>query len=121
MPDEVKPQQPSSRHYFVDEAGDGTIFNKRGKVIIGTEGCSRFFMLGLLDAPAPLALHTSLDSLRTQLLADPYFKNIPSMQPQQNKTAVAFHAKDDLPEIRREVFKLIMSCSNLRFFCCCKR
>lgn len=37
------------------------------------------------------------------------------MQPENRKTAVAFHAKDDLPEIRREVFKLLLK-KNLRFY-----
>ena len=31
------------------------------------------------------------------------------MQPANRKTAIAFHAKDDLPEVRREVFKLLPS------------
>lgn len=116
MNDKVKPEEPVIRHYFVDEAGDGTLFNRRGKVIIGTEGCSRFFMLGLLDAPNPTILQTSLDTLRAQLLADPYFRKIPSMQPQEQKTAFCFHAKDDLPEIRREVFRLLATQQELRFF-----
>ena len=30
------------------------------------------------------------------------------MQPESNKTFVTFHAKDDLPEIRRDVYKLLM-------------
>jgi hypothetical protein len=29
------------------------------------------------------------------------------MRPERGKTAIAFHAKDDLPEVRREVFKLL--------------
>jgi hypothetical protein len=37
---------PSTRHYFVDEADDGTLFDGKGRVIIGSEGCSRFFSLG---------------------------------------------------------------------------
>ena len=60
-------------HYFVDEAGDGTIFGRRGKVIIGTNGCSRFFMLGMLDVVDPSSLQFSLDRLRAQLLTAPYF------------------------------------------------
>ena len=47
----------SSRHYFVDEGGDGTLFSRTGKVLVGTEGCSRFFILGLLDVPDPMALN----------------------------------------------------------------
>jgi hypothetical protein len=47
--------ESSIRHYFVDEAGDGTIFDAKGRVIIGSEGCSKFFMLGLLDVDHPCA------------------------------------------------------------------
>lgn len=95
------------RNYFVDEAGDPTIFNQRGKVIIGQQGCSRFFILGILDIPYPTLLHDELNALRESLLADPYFRNVPSMQPEDRKTAISFHAKDDLPEVRREVFSLL--------------
>jgi len=98
---------PSVRDYFVDEAGDGTLFSKHGRVIVGTEGCSRFFILGLVDIADPDAVGRELNDLRAQLLADPYFKGVPSMQPEARKTALAFHAKDDLPEIRREVFSFL--------------
>lgn len=114
-----RPKKNSSgdtRHYFVDEGGDGTLFASKGRVIIGTPGCSRFFMLGLLDVLDPVALQISMDNLRAQLLNDPYFRNVPSMQPAGGKTAQAFHAKDDLPEIRREVFNLLRGLDGLRFF-----
>lgn len=105
----------SARHYFVDEAGDGTLFDRKGRVIIGTEGCSRFFILGLLDIADPKPLGRELEALREGLLADPYFKGVPSMQPAARKTALAFHAKDDLPEVRREVFSLLLR-HDMRFF-----
>ncbi len=38
------------------------------------------------------------------------------MQPEAGKTAMAFHAKDDLPEVRREVFALLRNMDGLRFF-----
>ena len=57
-----------------------------------------------------------LRELRERLLADPYFKNVPSMQLEGGKTALAFHAKDDLPEVRREVFTLLRNTTGLRFF-----
>jgi len=103
------------RNYFVDEAGDATLFSNKGKVIIGTEGCSSYFILGMLDIADPDALNTHMETLRSQLLADPYFKNVPSMQQKTKKTALAFHAKDDVPEVRREVFSLLMK-FDLRFF-----
>lgn len=104
------------RHYFVDEAGDSTLFNRRGKVIVGTPGCSRFFILGLLEVPDPIRMKADLEKLRSTLLADVYFKDVPSMQREARKTAVAFHAKDDLPEVRREVFALLKNSPGLRFF-----
>ena len=106
----------SIRHYYIDEGGDGTVFSKRGKVLIGTEGCSRFFILGLLEVPGPIALQHTFDDLRARLMSDPYFYDVPSMQAGWRKTAVAFHAKDDLPEVRREVFRLLRGVEELRFF-----
>jgi hypothetical protein len=105
----------STRYYYVDEAGDGTLFNRKGHVIVGSEGCSRYFILGLVDIPDPGGIGSKLKGLREQLLADPYFKGVPSMQPEAAKTAVAFHAKDDLPEVRREVFSLLRK-HEFRFF-----
>lgn len=106
---------PTRREYFVDEAGDPTLFDRRGRVLVGTSGCSRFFMLGLLDVEDHAALSRDLSELRQRLLSDPYFKNVPSMQPSARKTAVAFHAKDDLPEVRREVFAALRR-HKLRYF-----
>jgi hypothetical protein len=56
-----------------------------------------------------------MDALRGALLEDPYFRGVPSMQPGARKTAVAFHAKDDVAEVRREVFALLQR-HELRFF-----
>lgn len=111
----MKEPVPSQRFYFVDEAGDTVLFDAKGRVIVGTEGCSRFFILGLADIPDPDALGRELSQLRTDLLADPYFKDVPSMQPEARKTVLAFHAKDDVPEVRREVFGLLLR-HRVRFF-----
>ena len=106
----------SIRHYFIDEGGDGTLFSRRGKVLIETEGCSRFFMLGLLEVPDPMALQRNFDDLRAQLMSDSYFNGVPSMQAEERKTALAFHAKDDSAEVRMEVFRLLRDTEGLRFF-----
>lgn len=94
-------------HYFVDEAGDPTLFGSRGKVLIGSEGCSQFFMLGVAHIADPVKLTESLQQLRADLLADAYFHGVPSFDPSRKKTALCFHAKDDLPEVRREVFRVL--------------
>lgn len=101
------PTTASRKHYFVDEAGDPVLFDGKGRVLVGTEGCSRYFAVGLLDVADTVRLSAELNRLRADLLADPYFKNVPSMQPETKKTALYFHAKDDLPEVRREVLKLL--------------
>ena len=107
--------EPAVRTYCVDEAGDGTLFDRKGRVVVGNEGCSRFFMLGFADVGDPDGLGVRLSELRQLLLGDPYFKNVPSMQVQAGKTATHFHAKDDLPEVRREVYRLLLD-EELRFF-----
>jgi len=102
--------------YFVDEAGDDALFNRKGQTIVGQEGCSNYFMLGTVMVAQPDELKTQLDALRAKLLADPYFADVPSMQSQFRKTARSFHAKDDMPEVRREVFALLRGW-DLQFSC----
>ncbi|MGD0962123.1 MAG: hypothetical protein ABSB19_20115, partial [Methylomonas sp.] len=47
---------------------------------------------------------------------DPYFAGVESFRPERKKTAHAFHAKDDLPEVRYRVFNLLRAeGSALRF------
>lgn len=101
------PNEPA--HLFVDEAGDPDLFNRGGKVIAGAEGCSRFFVLGKLEVEDPADLSRKLTALREKLLANPYFQGVPSFDPARRKTAVAFHAKDDLAEVRLQVLDLLAS------------
>jgi hypothetical protein len=93
--------------YFVDESGDGVIFDSKGRVLVGTGNVQDYFILGMVECRNLEKLAEDLSNLRTELLADPYFKGVPSMQPKAKKTARFFHAKDDLPEIRREVFQVL--------------
>ena len=93
--------------WFVDEAGDPALFAKGGKVVVATEGCSRFFIEGKLECRDVDALAADLSRLRAELLADPYFKGVPSLDPARQRTAVNFHAKDDPAEVRFLVFKLL--------------
>jgi hypothetical protein len=101
-------------HYFVDEAGDTTLFGRYGKPLVGTTGTSRFFMVGRLEVDDFAALDAALAALRAQLLADPLLNTVPSMQPAAGKTALFFHAKDDVPEVRHAVFTLLLQ-HDLRF------
>ena len=108
MTDPSRPDSEDMLYYFVDEAGDPKLFGRRDKVVVGNEGVSKYFMLGKLDVADPVSLRGDLEALRTELLADPYFKDVPSFQSERKKTALAFHAKNDLPEVRRAVYKVLL-------------
>jgi hypothetical protein len=60
-------------------------------------------MLGFIETQAPRRLRQAILGLKREILDDPFFQGVPSLR----KTAIAFHAKDDLPEIRYRVFKLL--------------
>lgn len=102
-------------HYFVDESGDGVLFGSQGKLLLGQPEGRSHFMLGALQVTEPEKLAVELETLRQELLTDPYFKHVPSMQPQRRKTALMFHAKDDVPEVRREVFK-VLARTEMKFY-----
>ena len=105
---------PTACHYFVDEAGDATLFNHKGQVIVDHDGCSRFFILGMLKVVNPALLESDLKRLHTELIADSYFRRVPSMQVKEKKTAAFFHAHNDIPEVRWQVFQLLRK-HNLQF------
>jgi hypothetical protein len=98
----------TTRYHFVDEAGDTTLFGRHGKVLVGGDAVSRFFMVAQLEVPDIAALQADMDALRAELLADPLLNAVPSMQAAAGKTALFFHAKDDVPEVRHAVFKLLL-------------
>ena len=102
-----QPDVHSPHLYLVDEAGDGVIFDRKGRVLVGTGNVQDYFTVGMVECRTLEKLTEDLASLRTQLLADPYFKGVPSLKVEAGKTAIFFHAKDDLPEVRREVFQVL--------------
>ena len=110
------PKLVNLSNYYVDEAGDGVLFGKKRKIIINTPGCSRFFLLGVLEVPHPGKLAEDLENLRSDIVEDPYLQHIPSIALESRKTASLFHATDDSPEVRERVFRLLRCQENLRFF-----
>jgi hypothetical protein len=108
MPRKAKAKAPTV-YQFIDEAGDLTLFDRKGRIMVGEEGVSTCFLMGVADLADPVGTGAKLEALRAELLGDPFLASVPSMQPDRNKTAIAFHAKDDCPEVRREVFKLLLA------------
>ncbi|MFA5263155.1 MAG: DUF3800 domain-containing protein [Opitutaceae bacterium] len=110
-------EPPDILYHFVDEAGQPTLFNGKGKLIAGTEVCSRFFMLGKLEVDEPAKLEEALASLHSEIITDPYFTGIPQLRPDDKRTRKGFHAKDDPIEVRYSVFRLLRSFGpSLRFY-----
>lgn len=84
---EMESESQTPHPYFVDEAGDGVIFDSKGRVLVGTGKVQDYFTVGMVECWTLRALTAELAALRAQLLADPYFKGVPSMQAEANKTA----------------------------------
>ena len=104
----MKKQEEITRFFFVDESGDSTFYDARGNLIIGKNskngGCASYLMLGFVQTDDPKLVREKLSNLHKNLCEDPYFSKSKAFL---NTTAKLFHATDDPPEIRREVFKLI--------------
>lgn len=99
----MKSPDDTRRYFFVDESGDPTYFNHRGQVIVAPDGASLHLLLGYIRTDSPETVRQSLSKLRTDLAKDKLFTGIPSFK----KTLKCFHAKNDAPEVRSEVFKLL--------------
>jgi len=89
--------------FFVDESGDPTFYDRNGNLIVGQEGCSPILILGFVETTDPVPMRRALAELHREIAIDDYLKGVPSIA----KTNVAFHAKDDVAEVREKVFKLI--------------
>ncbi|MBU1006569.1 MAG: DUF3800 domain-containing protein [Candidatus Omnitrophica bacterium] len=99
----MKEPKRENSYYFVDEAGDPVFYNRRGEFIVGNEGCSKILMLGFIETDEPKIIRQELEKVRDKIKNDPYLKNIPSLK----KSLIHFHATDDCPEVRQEVYKCI--------------
>lgn len=99
----MKHPKPGANWFFVDESGGPTFYDRKGNLVVGQEGCSSILILGFIETQQPELIRQAILQLQREVVADPYFEGIPSLM----GTQVAFHAKDDLPEIRYRVFKLL--------------
>jgi hypothetical protein len=99
----MKKPAESECHFFVDESGDPTFFDKFGSLIVGRPGCSPILILGFVETCEPTHIRRELGRLHKEIAADKYLKGVPSI----GKTNMAFHAKDDVPEVRQAVYKCL--------------
>jgi len=97
-------------HRFLDEAGDTTFYGKGKTPIIGTEGVSKSFILGMLKINGPLdEVRRKVVDLQEGISRDRYFSPIASINKRKGKGGYFLHAKDDPPEVRMMGYRLIAS------------
>jgi len=96
-------------HRFFDEAGDTTFYGKGRIPLIGKNGSSNVFILGMVTFNEPLQpIRDEIIRLQQEIETSPYYRNVPSVIKRvQKKGKYFFHAKDDLPEIKKEFFDFI--------------
>ena len=96
-------------HRFLDEAGD-TIFFGKGRIpIIGQQGVSLGFSIGMVKFSEELAsLRTRVMELQRHVAEDRYLNVIPSVAKKIRNRGFFFHATDDPPEVREFFFKFIV-------------
>ncbi len=99
----MKKPKPGSTWFFVDESGDPTFYDRKGNLVVGLPGCSPILILGLVETQDPQPLRQAVLALQQEIVQDSYFRDFPSIK----RTAVSFHAKDDVPEVRYRFFKLL--------------
>ncbi len=103
-----KTNRPQALHLFLDEAGDTTFYGKKRKVIVGQEGVSKWFLLGMVHFEQPLlVVRQSVLDLQKQIENDPYYLDIQSVGKRKAAGGYFIHAKDDVPEIRKLVYEFI--------------
>lgn len=103
-------QEPKKYHHFLDEAGDTTFFGKGRLPMLGKDGVSQYFSLGLCWFNEPLQpIRKRIIELENEVSTNPYYK-VGSVLKKINQTGkFYFHATDDIPEIRKLFYDFILS------------
>jgi len=95
-------------HRFIDEAGDMTFFGKGKISIIGNEGVSKAFMLGMGQIKQDLTeTRRQLSQFYQSIENDPFFNTVPSIKKRIAHGGFYVHAKDDPPEIRYKFLQML--------------
>jgi hypothetical protein len=108
MPAESTTPMPEVHHRFLDETGDTTFYGKGRKLIIGKEGVSLSFGLGVVRIDRPLEeVRREIRALQTQVENDPLLNTIPSVQKRVASGGFFFHACKDSPDVRAVLLRYV--------------
>ncbi len=68
-------------HRFLDESGDTTFYGKGKKIIIGENGVSKCFIIGMVKFKSKLeTIRKKLIDMQNEITHDDYFFDIPSIK-----------------------------------------
>jgi len=103
-----------NQHRFIDEMGDTTFFGKKNKNLIGTEGVSLSFGLGMIKFRGDLnEIRNEVIELQQGVESDPLLNTIPSVVKRIQKNGFFFHACKDTPDVRAVFLRYLreLNCS----------
>lgn len=102
--------KPTASHRFLDEAGDTTFFGTGRTPIVGQNGVSLCFAIGMVKFAGDYnPIREQVRLLQKEIECDRYFNVIPSVARKVAGKGFHFHATDDPPEVRAHFFKYIDS------------
>ena len=100
--------KPLVSHRFLDEAGDTTFYGKGKVPIVGSQGVSCSFAIGMVKFHEELdAVRERVKEMQREIAADDYLRVIPSVAKKAAGRGFFFHATDDPPEVRERFFRFI--------------
>src|ERR1035437_8481436 len=95
MPPETPEPLPVA-HRFIDEVGDTAFYGQGKEIILGQEGVSRCFGMGIVRFDRPLAeVRAEIVALHRQVERDPLLNTISSVAKRIAKGGFFFHACKD--------------------------
>jgi hypothetical protein len=95
-------------HRFLDETGDTTFYGKGRKLIVGQNGVSLSFGLGVVRIDRPLdEVRQEIRTLEASVQTDPLLNVIPSVQKRVTSGGFFFHACKDTPDVRSVLLRYI--------------
>lgn len=102
------PGPPVTNHRFLDETGDTTFLGKGGSLILGKDGVSLSFGMGIVRIDRPLdEVRTEIRKLEARVANDPLLNAIPSVQKRISAGSFFFHACKDSPDVRAVLMRYV--------------
>lgn len=88
-------------HRFLDETGDTTFYGAGKKMILGADGVSLSFGIGIVRIDRPLSeVRAEIAALQRKVEGDPLLNSIPSVRKRTLTGGFYFHACKDTPDVR---------------------